>query len=325
MSVLFVQDVKEWNSRKDEPEVRKELVGLREFYLVDPKAKDPDPKHFPNSFDLREYAVGTLRDRDGNALFKKGEKVTLKKLIDAKVLSDDSKNSLVALNPLFDHHQFFPGLEKGGRTTTAVIKAMVDATATAGADAIMLDTSILSKVARICSVDTASDGFVDLNRFDTHPTNPRLTSKGILSLEEIRFFVDYCHFRGLEANLAGSVRSYQAQQLWELVPHLDQTSTRGSSSAPARDPSGTGGDAGDTRQFNVIRRELVRGLAPPEHGGALILPEVFLQNEKAKVALARCRDLIDQARAAYGAGPIPLLTANKWGETRPVSTTEVRK
>ncbi len=318
MSVLFVQDVKEWNARKNEPEVRKELVGLREFYLVDPKAKDPDPRQFPGSFDLRDYAVGTLRDRDGQVLFKKGEKVTLKKLVEAGVLPDDSHNTLIALNHLFDHRQFFPGLETSGRTTKAVIKVMVDATAAAGADAIMLDTSILSKVARICSVDTASEGLVDLNRFDTHATNPKLTWKGILSLDEIRFFVDYCHFRGVEANLAGSVRSYQAQQIWELVPHLDQASTRGSASAPPRDPSGTPDDMGDTRQFNVIRRELVQGISPPEQGGVLTLPEALLQEERAKVAIAQCRDLIDRARAARAAGPIRILAVNRSGDTRPM-------
>ncbi len=38
---------------------------------------------------------------------------------------------------------------------------MVDVTADAGADAIMLDTRIQTKVARLCLVDTASDGLVD--------------------------------------------------------------------------------------------------------------------------------------------------------------------
>jgi len=58
----------------------------------------------------------------------------------------------------------------------------------------MLDTSILSKVANICLVDTSGSEMVDINPLIVSDGMPL---SGILSLEELRFFVEYCHFRGI--------------------------------------------------------------------------------------------------------------------------------
>ena len=67
-------------------------------------------------------------------------------------------------------------------------------TADAGANAIMLDTSILTKVCNVCLVDTSGSGMVDINRFRQVSG---MQQKGILKLDDLQFFVDYCHFRGV--------------------------------------------------------------------------------------------------------------------------------
>jgi hypothetical protein len=134
----------------------------------------------------------------------------------------------------------------------------------------MIDTSILTKVTNVCLVDTRGDGMIDINSL---MSRDGMVQQGILLLDELRFFVEYCHYRGLAANVAGSIESYQAQQLWSLIPELDQASTRGAASGVDCDPFNPRQVGEDTRQHRVIKRTLVRGLAPPEHGGVLNLPE----------------------------------------------------
>lgn len=165
---------------------------------------------------------------------------------------------------------------------------MVEASAAAGADAIMLDTSILLKVARIGLVSTAgSTELVDLDRHDTDAHG--LARAGILTLDEVRYFVDLCHAHGLEANLAGSLQSHQAQQLWRLVPELDQLSARGGVSALARAPHGETGRA--TRHERTVRSALVRGLVPPEQHGHLLVPPPMAATEDLATLLKRHPDL----------------------------------
>ena len=286
MSVLFAQDMEVWNDRKGERAVREVLVELREFH--------PCAREAEGAFDLQDYAVNTLRDRQGTPLFTNRTQVSLDTLISREVLPDDSIETYVKLNELFPHNRYFPQIARGQkRTNKDVIKAMVDVTADAGADAIMLDTRIQTKVARLCLVDTASDGLVDINRFDIKDGIPR---RGILSLDEIRFFVEYCHYRGIEANVAGSVQSYQAQQLWVKIPELDQISTRGGASAVNLEP-GAETQAADTRQHRVIKRTLVRGLAPPEQGGVLNLPVSMKQSREAMRSIkALCNELVEERR-----------------------------
>ncbi|MCA9469569.1 MAG: hypothetical protein KC643_29565 [Nitrospira sp.] len=303
MSVLFAQDMGHWNTRKSHPSVREVLVGLREFYQVD--SKDPD------GFDLKDYAVGTLRDDSNRPYFAKKEEVTLEVLVQLGILGEGSKSSFVRLNELFPHSQFFPGIEEGqGKTTQAVIKAMVDATAEAGADGIMLDTRIQSKVARICLVDTSSEGLIDLNPYDK---SNGLSRQGILSLEDLKFFVDYCHFKGVIANIAGSVQSYQAQQLWVQIPDADHLSTRGGSSAVPFDPS-IGKDAGtNTRQFRVIKRSLVRGLAPPEHGGVLNIPKKINDDKQARERMHELIAGLSQKRQEMGLPKLESFLVESYG------------
>ncbi|MEU3560334.1 (5-formylfuran-3-yl)methyl phosphate synthase [Kitasatospora sp. NPDC006786] len=257
MSVLFAQDLDLWDARKTLPQVRRALVGLREYYPCAPST--------PGAFDLAEYADALL-DVHGGPLFD-GRRPDLAGLRASGALPAEAPTGFVAVNEPFAHRSH--GLTPGRRTDREAIRAVVEASAAAGADAIMVDTSILLKVARIGLVSTAgSPELADLDRHDTDRHG--LARAGILSLEEIRFFVELCHAHGLEANLAGSVQSHHAQQVWRLVPELDQLSARGGVSALARDPYGSTGRG--TRHERTVRRTLVGGLVPPEQGGRLVVP-----------------------------------------------------
>lgn len=307
MSVLFAQDLTVWNQRKGEQSVREVLVELREFH--------PCGEDDPDAFDLQDHAVNTLRSRDGRPLFANRSQVSLGALIEAEVLPEGSNHSFVKLNELFPHKKYFPQISGNeSRTTKAVIKAMVDATAEAGADSIMLDTRIQSKVARLCLVDTASDGLVDINRFDVKDGIPR---QGILTLEELQYFTDYCHYRGIEANVAGSVQSYQAQQLWLRIPELDQASTRGASSAVEAEP-GTDSAGSDTRQHRVIKRTLVRGIAPPEHGGVLNFPVKMKENRDALREIKTLRDELAEEHRKQGLPELECFFVDPFGRPEPI-------
>lgn len=307
MSVLFAQDIGAWNVRKTSRYVRDILVEMREFHS--------SYKGEEGSFDLAEYAVNTLRGPNGQPLFAEQSQVSLSALIKHGVLPENAKNTLVRLNELFPHDRYFPQLSSRGRTTKEVIQAMVDVTAEAGADAIMLDTRIQSKVSRLCLVDTRSEGLVDINQFDAAHSLPR---QGILSLEEIRYFVDYCHFKGIEANVAGSVQSYQAQQLWVDIPELDHISTRGASSAVEIEPDlDTRGI--DTRQHRIIKRSLVRGLATPEYGGVLNLPESMRDNPEATETIKSLVETINNKRIQQQLPELTSYFCDRFGNAKPIS------
>ncbi|MER7848589.1 (5-formylfuran-3-yl)methyl phosphate synthase [Kitasatospora sp. NPDC096077] len=247
MAVLFAQDLDLWDARKTLPQVRRALVGLGEYHPCGPDT--------PGAFDLADHAA-------------------------AAGLPDTARGSFVAVNEPFPHDRY--GLTWARRTDRTAIRAMVEASAAAGADAIMLDTSILLKVARIGLVSTAgSTELVDLDRHDTDAHG--LARAGILTLDEIRAFVDLCHDHGLEANLAGSLQSHQAQQLWRLVPALDQLSARGGVSALAH--------GGATRHGRTVRSALVRGLVPPEQHGHLLVPPPMAGTEDLVTLLKRHPDL----------------------------------
>jgi uncharacterized protein (UPF0264 family) len=312
MSVLFAQDLQLWAERERNDAVRKVLVESREF---NPSAQDD-----PDAFDITPYAVNSLRDpQSGQVLFTDASQVSLSTLIQRGVLPPGSNGPFIRLNELFEHRRYFPQIAAGStRTSKAVIKAMVDVTADSGANAIMIDTSILSKVSNICLIDTRSDGMVDINSL---VVRDGMMQRGILTLEELRFFVDYCHYRGVAANVAGSIESYQAQQLWVLIPELDQASTRGSSSGVNRDPSNTRPQGENTRQQRVIKRTLVRGLAPPEHGGVLNLPVAL---KSVSGAAARVKDLVAllrDGRKALGLPDVSAFWVDSYGAQTPVEAS----
>lgn len=294
MGVLFAQDLKIWNGRKRNEDVRKVLVELREFY---PCENESDPL----AFDLQQYAVGTLRDQNGRPMFADQSQVSLGALIQRGALPSGVNSSFVRTNELFAHAKYFPRLAQGDRTNRAVIKAMVDATADAGGNGIMIDTSILSKVCNICLVDTRGSELIDINQ---HVIRNNMVQSGILNLDDIRYFVEYCHYRGIYANVAGSIESYQAQQLWAMIEELDQCSSRGAASAVEQDPSKPENSGLDTRQHRVIKRTLVRGLTPPEHGGVLNIPVTMRDNAEAMHDVRRLQEKLRAAREDHGWPPL---------------------
>lgn len=310
MSVLFAQDMVAWNERHANESVRRTLVGLREF--------SPAGADEPGAFDLTGFAVDTLRDEStGRVLYTDPGQVSLSTLIRDGVLPEGADSPHIRLNDLFEHSVYFPrAAGSSDRTSKAVIKAMVDATADAGADAIMIDTSILSKVSNLCLVDTRSEGMIDIN---SEVSRDGLNKQGIMTLEELRFFVDYCHYRGISANLAGSIQSYQAQQLWSLIPHTDQMSTRGASSGVEQDPSEPSQTGQDTRQMRVIKRQLVRGLAPPEHGGVLNLPTDLRDSASGRAKAKELVAWLTERRRADGEAPLPVFWVDRFANAESYS------
>jgi uncharacterized protein (UPF0264 family) len=308
MGVLFGQNLQLWNERKSNEAVRRSLVELREFH---PSSRDT-PGAFDLSGDNGKWVIGTVRDSAGTILFQPGDTVDLYALHAKGVLPDDASSAWVSLNELFPHSTYYPTAAKGPRTNKGVIKLMVDAAAGAGATSMMIDTQIQTKVANICLVDTASSPeFVDLNQYDVGTGG--LPTKGILTLDELRYYVEYAHFSGIEANVAGSLQSFQAQQLWVLIPELDQVSTRGGSSAVQIDPTTGGAGGEDTRQQRIIKRNLVTGLIPPEQGGTLNLPAALRAHAAAVADVTRLIDMIGRKRVEQGLPALRAYWTDKFG------------
>jgi uncharacterized protein (UPF0264 family) len=320
MSVLFAQDRQLFQERRSNDAVRNQLVELREF--------NPSSKDEPDAFDITKYAVKTLRDpKSDKVLFADASEVSLSALIEHGVLPPGSTGTFVRTNELFEHRKYFPKVADADapRTSQSVIKAMVDVTAESGANAIMIDTSILLKVMNVGLIDTSGSDMIDINSLVVRDGMAR---RGILTLEDLRFFVQYCHYRGVTANLAGSIESYQAQQVWALIPELDQASARGAASgidiAPspsnATSPSNAPMPGADTRKRRVIKRSLVHGMAPPEHGGVLNLP---VSLKTAPGATTRVRELIDmlaEHRKIEGLPDLQAFWVDPTGQQTPVTT-----
>ena len=320
MSVLFAQDRQLFQERRSNDAVRNQLVELREF--------NPSSKDEPDAFDITKYAVKTLRDpKSDKVLFADASEVSLSALIEHGVLPPGSTGTFVRTNELFEHRKYFPKVADADapRTSQSVIKAMIDVTAESGANAIMIDTSILLKVMNVGLIDTSGSDMIDINSLIVRDGMAR---RGILTLEDLRFFVQYCHYRGVTANLAGSIESYQAQQIWALIPELDQASARGAASgidiAPspsnATSPSNAPMPGADTRKRRVIKRSLVHGMAPPEHGGVLNLP---VSLKTAPGATTRVRELIDmlaEHRKIEGLPDLQAFWVDPSGQQTPVTT-----
>jgi uncharacterized protein (UPF0264 family) len=315
MSVLFAQDLDLWDARKHDPSVRAELVSLREFAPLG----DGNPER---AFRLSDY-WDKLRDERGRALPERtNEAQDLSVLKRLGILPDDVASDRVVVNELLPHHRFFGG-EESRRTTREVIRRMVDITAKSGADAMMLDTSVLSKVSNICLVDTSQDGMADLSPFIV---KNGLRQRGILRLAELRFFVEYAHYVGIVPNLAGSIDSIQAQQIWALLPETDQISTRGAASGAVVEPgSGADGSAVDTRRLRTIVRDLTRGLAPPEHGGVLNLPIALRDAAEARASIEPLVRALRGYREANGLPPLQARYVDGAGRVvAPVDTSNLR-
>jgi uncharacterized protein (UPF0264 family) len=310
MSVLFAHNLELWNKRKTSESVRRELVNLREF--------GPAEKGAAEAVDLREYHASFVNP-DGSAIFASADAVTVQSLQKAKILPREATGTWVKLNELYPNHPFFCEPESP-KTTQKVIEKMVDITARAGADAMMIDTSILSKVCSIGLLNSDSPGLVNLSRFIERDG---LVQTGVLSLEDIEFFVEYCHYKGIVANLAGSIESFQAQQLWSLVPTLDQISARGAASATYTNPA-TGIAAQDNRQRRTIVRQLVRGIAPAESGGVLNVPEGVKKTEEGHGAVLELCKVLSSRRQLDGDPPLDAFYASRDGALTPIPSNSWR-
>jgi hypothetical protein len=319
MSVLFAQDLKVFQERRSNDAVLKQLVELREF--------NPSAQGKPDAFDIKKYAVNTLRDpQSDKVLFTDASQVSLSALIEHGVLPPGSTGTFVRTNELFEHRKYFPKIADADapRTSQSVIKAMVDVTADSGANAIMIDTSILLKVMNVGLIDTSGSEMTDINSLVVRDGMAR---QGILTLQDLRFFVQYCHYKGLSGNLAGSIESYQAQQLWALIPELDQASARGAASgidnAPspsnATPPSNAPIPGADTRKRRVIKRSLVHGMAPPEHGGVLNLP-VSLKTTQAATRVRELIAMLAERRKIAGLPDLQAFWVDPSGQQTPITT-----
>ena len=111
MSVLFAQDMDVWDERKIRPDVRKVLIGLREFR----PATGGDTDTFELLDNNENYLVGTVRDHEDSILFEHSEDVpppaqALDVLKKHGVLPSYAENTTVVLNELFPHQAYFPDL-----------------------------------------------------------------------------------------------------------------------------------------------------------------------------------------------------------------------
>ncbi|GJM74490.1 hypothetical protein HMSSN036_67060 [Paenibacillus macerans] len=141
-------------------------------------------------------------------------------------------------------------------TIKEMLKQIVDICSKVGVDGLMLDTSIQHKIIRVGLLKHPK------NIEDKGEDGSQLPREGILSIEEIKFFCEYCHWAGLESFLAGSIQEYHANELWN-INELDSIAVRGSASRVVTDPLGIQTN-NDTRHERRISRELVSRLIPPE-------------------------------------------------------------
>lgn len=132
-------------------------------------------------------------------------------------------------------------------------KMYVDLIASAGADAVMIDTPVQAKAANICLLK--SDSLADehggtLSRFGVYPINL------------IKKFSDYCAYQGLEAWVAGSINSDDAKRL--VGANVDTVVCRGAASDVIVNPYGN--QTGTDRTSRRISSAKVAMLAAAVHG-----------------------------------------------------------
>lgn len=169
----------------------------------------------------------------------------------ARILPPGVHTTRVSLHELYPYGNF--GFEND---TKSMLKQIVEVCASVGVDGLMLDTPIQHKIIRVSMLKHPR------NAQDRGADGAQPPREGILTLDEARFFCQYCHWMGIEAYLAGSIQAYHAETLWD-IDELDSIAVRGAASAVVRDPF-TGQIGGNTRHQRRIVRELVAKFVPPE-------------------------------------------------------------
>lgn len=219
--VFFVRDLQLWAARNTHPGVIKELLELGEYY--------PDHR---GPIDLQDYfsAAGVARRQLGGYA-----------------------TTRVSLNQIVSYAELgFPGDQQ------QVLKQLVNTCAKAGANGLMLDTSIQSKVAKIGLLKHAS------NTQEIMPVGPPIKREGIMTLDECRWFCDYCHWAGIESYLAGSLLPEHAASVWQ-IESLDSIAVRGGASEAVTEPgAATGQNEHAARHQKRITRRRVELFVPPE-------------------------------------------------------------
>jgi uncharacterized protein (UPF0264 family) len=246
IAVFFAQDLAEWNKRHRVPAVVRDLLLARE-YVVDAQGDIDVAAHFTDTAILQAFQEKlrddlTLYDEAGT--LRPGVKISISEL-----------HSRAPLDFSDDPIQY--------------LKETADLTAEAGADGVMIDTRIHSKVAKLCCLEVpSSKALAD--------ADSGLELKGIYRLNQIADFARYCHYRGIEFWASGSIQPFHAQPLWELrdgkaTGLVDGMAVRGgASSAPRPFQLESGTSARGPQKPGVVNRgskrvyrDLVAPYVPP--------------------------------------------------------------
>lgn len=243
IGVFFAQDIGQWNERKKNPIVIRDLILLRE-YVVDPEG-----------------------DVDLTALFGDDEKTMAaiyeKCKLDKELFGEDGKvKSKVRLTELYDLEELGYARVEGERHEMSYIYSAADLCAEAGADGVMVDTRIHTKVAHVSCLNYGVEQ-------DVHPES-KLPRHGIYSLEEFATYARYCHDLNIEFWASGSIQPYQAQAVWDLRDGnaegiVDGMAVRSGASGTRRSvqrPTSAAAQL-DNRGSRKIYRDLVEKYAPP--------------------------------------------------------------
>jgi uncharacterized protein (UPF0264 family) len=243
VAVFFAQDLKTWNERKSNKFVIRDLLLLRE-YVVDAGGDVDIEALFGND----PKTMAAIKDKIGS---------------DSELFDPSGKvKSKVRLTDLYNLVDLGYAEVPGEDYKMSYIYSAADLASAAGADGIMIDTRIHTKVAYICCLNYETES-------DIHPESG-FVRHGIYSLEEFATYARYCHEKGIEFWASGSIQPYQAQAVWGLndgdaVGVVDAMAVRSGASGPPRVVARPGaiGAQIDNRGSRKIYRDLVAKYKPP--------------------------------------------------------------
>jgi uncharacterized protein (UPF0264 family) len=228
IAVFFAQRLDLWRARKTNDSVVRDLILAREFSIGGPHDIDLDKLCAASEPFAQALADKFARDpllfsKDG--VRRPRTRIKISELTERDPLGFSDE-------PL------------------QYLKQVADLTAECGADGIMIDTRIHSKIAKVCC-----------HKHQLHqappPADPNLKLEGIFEVAEITEYTKYCHSVGLEFWASGSVQPYQAQDLWAVG--VDGMAVRSGASSVLRASSfaAPGKTANDTRGAKKVYRDLV--------------------------------------------------------------------
>jgi uncharacterized protein (UPF0264 family) len=243
VGVFFAQDLKVWNERKTNKFVIRDLLLLRE-YVVDADGDVDIDALFGND----PKTMAAIKDKIGS---------------DADLFDANGKiKSKVRLTELYNLVDLGYAEVPGEDPRMSYIYSAADLAAEAGADGIMIDTRIHTKVAYMCCLNYGTQ--TDVNGESGLPRH------GIYSLDELATYARYCHQKNIQFWASGSIQPYQVQAVWGLNDGdirgvVDAMAVRSGASGPPRVVTrpGSAGALIDNRASRRIYRDLVQKYAPP--------------------------------------------------------------